>query len=74
MFKNKYTVTLLNSKWIPLKRNINLSIIPRRDEFIYFDGKYYQVLNIIHKLNEKQDIFIIVDEYVKEKINKVIDN
>ena len=61
----KYTVTILNSKWNPIKRNVEMFIIPRRDEYVYMDEQYYEVLNIVHMLNEKQDIFVIVNEKVK---------
>ncbi len=61
----KYTVSILNSKWHPIKRNVEMIIIPRRDEYIYMDEQYYEVLNVVHMLNEKQDIFVIVNEMVK---------
>ena len=75
----KYTVTILNSKWNPIKRNVEMFIIPRRDEYIYMDEQYYEVLNIVHMLNEKQDIFVIVNEKVKninpeEPENKGVEN
>ena len=60
----KYTVSILNSKWHPIKRNVDMAIIPRRDEYIYLNEQYYQVLNVVHTINEKQDIFIIVNEVV----------
>jgi hypothetical protein len=62
MFKQKYTITILNVKWEPIKTNIKLSIIPRRDEFIYLDNQYYEVLNVIHTLNERQGIFLIIND------------
>ena len=62
MLKSKYTVSILNSKWEPIKRNLKLSIIPRRDEFIYMNEQYHQVLNVVHMLNENQDIFVIINE------------
>jgi len=61
----KYTVSILTSKWHPIKRNVEMIIIPRRDEYIYMDEQYYEVLNVVHMLNEKQDIFVIVNEMVK---------
>ena len=61
----KYTVSILNSKWHPIKRNIEMVIIPRRDEYVYMNDQYYEVLNVVHMLNEKQDIFVIVNEMVK---------
>jgi hypothetical protein len=41
---------------------LNLTVIPRRDEYVYVNEQYYQVLNVVHKLNEKQDIFIVLVE------------
>lgn len=62
MFKKKYTISMLDSKWIPLKRNIKMSIIPRRDEYIWIDEKYFIVLNIVHSITDKQEVFIVVEE------------
>jgi hypothetical protein len=61
----KYTVSILDSKWQPIKRNVEMIIIPRRDEYVYMNEQYYEVLNVVHTLNEKQDIFVIVNEMVK---------
>jgi hypothetical protein len=62
MFETKYTVSILNSKWEIVKSNLKLKVIPRQDEYIYLDEKYLNVLKVIHMLNEKQDIFIVIDE------------
>ena len=70
MFKKKYNVSMLDSKWIPLKRNIKLSIIPRRDEYIWIDEKYFIVLNIVHSITDKQEVFVVVEE--KEKITIIV--
>lgn len=69
----KYTVSILNSKWHPIKRNVEMVIIPRRDEFIYFENQYYEVLNIVHMMNEKQDIFVIVNEMMKTLTTEIPD-
>lgn len=66
MFKKKYTISILDSKWIPLKRNVKMVIIPRRDEYIWLDEKYFIVLNVVHSITDKQEVFIVVEE--KEKI------
>ena len=62
MFRTKYTVSILNSKWVPLKRDLKLSIIPRKDEYIYLNDQYHEVVNVVHMLNEKQDIFVVINE------------
>jgi hypothetical protein len=63
MFKRKYTVTLLDSKWKIVKNTIKLNVIPRKDELLFFDGFYYEVINIVHVLDKTQKIFIIVNSF-----------
>ena len=62
MFKSKYNVTLIDSKWNVVKNNIKLSVLPRRDEYVFFDGLYYLVLNVVHVLDGKQGVFVIINE------------
>lgn len=62
MFKPKYTISILDSKWQPVKRNLKLSIIPRINEYLFLDGQYYQVISVIHTFNKNQDIFLIINE------------
>ena len=70
MFKNKYKVSLLDSKWVALKRGINLGILPKKDEIVFFGNKYYVVLNIVHDLRNTQEILIIADELGGDAIPK----
>lgn len=62
MFKSKYKVILIDSKWSVVKNNIKLSVLPRRDEYVFFDGLYYLVLNVVHVLDGKQGIFVVINE------------
>jgi hypothetical protein len=62
MFKTKYKVTLLDSKWNVVKTNVKLTVLPRRDEYVFFDGLYYLVLNVVHTLDGQQGVFVIIDE------------
>jgi len=68
MFRTKYSVSILDSKWNPLKRGLKLNVIPRCNELIYMDEQYFTVLKVIHTLNSKQEIFIIIDE-IGAKLN-----
>ena len=45
-----------------------MKYIPRYGEFIYIEGnkKYYKVLNVIYYLDNKDGVFVIVDEYGDE--------
>ena len=66
MFKNKYTISLLDSKWQPLQRNFKVDAIPRANEFIYLNDEYHKVLNVVHTLNNKQEIFVIIEKIIQE--------
>jgi hypothetical protein len=65
MIDLKYTVSIINSKWEPIKRNIKIEVLPRKDEYLFFDEKYHLVLNLVHRLSEKHEIFIIIEEVAK---------
>lgn len=62
IFKPKYTVVILNSKWEILEKNLKLVKLPRQKEYIWNDIKYYQVINVIHSLQNLKQITIIVEE------------
>lgn len=62
MFRKKYTVSLLDSKWLPIKRNVKMEFIPKTDEYVWLDNKYFIVINIVHSITDKYEIFIIVEE------------
>jgi hypothetical protein len=61
-FSKKYTITFLNSKWEIVKSNIKLKSVPQRDEYIYMDDRYYDVLNVVHSINKNHEIFVIIEE------------
>jgi len=63
MFRRKYTVTVLDSKWNVIKNRLKLNPIPRKDELLFFDGLYYEVINIVHRIDEKQGIFVVVNPF-----------
>ena len=62
MFNKKYTVTILDSKWNILKDGVKMLAIPRQDELMYFDTKYYEVINVIHMIDDKHKVIAVVDE------------
>jgi hypothetical protein len=68
-FKKKFSVTLMDESWNQLKINVKLKNIPRKDELIYLENleTYYKVTSVIHYLNNKHGIFIIVTKYSEEK-------
>lgn len=72
IFRNKYNVTLMDSKWSPIKKNINLKHIPNVNEYIYFNEKYYKVLSVTHVISKMGGVYIVIDEFnqVEMKIIK----
>ena len=70
MFGKKYTVTLLNSKWEVVKRNLPFEVIPRKDEFIWFEEQYFEVVNVVHQIDKQQSIFVIVNQLTNKPLIK----
>jgi len=64
MFKRKYSLTFIDEKWNVMKTQ-QLFVIPRLNELVYLDTdkKYYQVINVIHYLNKKHGIFIVLTPF-----------
>jgi len=74
MFKTKYTTTLLDSKWSVIKNGVIFKVIPRKDEYIYYNDMYYQVLNVVHNLTLKHEILIIVEEFSQKNVLEATKN
>ncbi len=45
-----------------------MDIVPQRDEYIYMDDKYYNVLNVVHSMGKKHNILVVIDE-TKPKVS-----
>lgn len=66
MFNKKYKVNFLNEKWVPIKLNVKLSFIPRTHELVYINSKYYRVANVIHNIDKKSEVYIIIEQYTDD--------
>lgn len=66
MFK-KYNISLMDNNWEIIDPNIKFKYIPRFGELIYLTklGQYYKVINVIHNITNKHEIFIIVELFDK---------
>ena len=62
-FFKKRSITLLDEKWNVIKPNIKVKYIPRCGELIYMEDitLYYEVINVIHYINNNEGIFIVRD-------------
>ena len=67
MFGKLY-VTLIDEKWEVVKDKLFVKSIPRAGELIYIveHEQYYKVLNVIHNISKKQDIFVVIENYDKK--------
>jgi hypothetical protein len=66
MFR-KYNISLMDEKWEMINQNIKVKHIPRVSELIYLNNEeqYYKVINVIHNMTNKHEIFIIVEIFDK---------
>lgn len=64
----RHSVSILNKTWEPIKQGVRMKYIPRFGEFIYIEdtARYYKVLNVVYYLNNKEGVFVIVDEFGEE--------
>ena len=71
-FDKKYTVTFLNSKWEVVKYETKLNSIPQRDEYIYMNDRYYDVLNVVHSIDKTHQTLVIIEE-TKPKFDVILE-
>lgn len=62
MFRKKNIVSLIDSNWNEIERNIHLRVIPNKGEFIWYHDEYYSVLNVVHMINQKNEILLIINK------------
>jgi hypothetical protein len=41
--------------------------VPRKDEYIFYDNIYYHVINLVHSVNKKHEIFLVVEELQQQE-------
>ena len=61
MFNRKYTITILDCKWQIVKNKVKMDIVPRKDEYLFIENQYYEILSIVHNFGEKIGVFLIVN-------------
>lgn len=64
----RYKVSFLNEKWELIKEDVKVFDIPRTHEVIYLisEQTYYRVVNVIHNIDKKQEIYIIIERYTDD--------
>ena len=65
---NRIRFNIIDEQWNTLKTNFKLKVIPRIHELMYLSDieKYYRVVNVIHNINDKQNITVVIEEYTDD--------
>ncbi len=69
---NRIRVNIIDEQWNIVKTNFKLKVIPRIHELMYLSDveKYYRVVNVIHNINNKQNVSVVIEEYIDNYILK----
>lgn len=62
-FNKKVKYTVLNKDWTVLFDNLAFKIEPRENELIFDGSIYYKVLNLVHDVDLKKNIIIVVEQF-----------
>lgn len=64
----KYTISLMDDKWGMIVPKMRVKCVPRYGELIYLNDlqQYFRVLNVIHTITNKHEIFVIVELFDKK--------
>lgn len=70
MFKKKNNIRFIDVNWKILKNDIQMNVIPKKNELLFFNDIYYEVVNVIYDISkiEKQQIIVVLTE-LKPKID-----
>lgn len=76
MFKKKNNIRFIDVDWTILKNDVQMNIIPKKNELLFFNNVYYEVVNVIYDISkiEKQQVIVVLTE-LKPKVDfKLSDN
>jgi hypothetical protein len=76
MFKKKNNIRFIDVNWKILKNDIQMNVIPKKNELLFFNDIYYEVVNVIYDISkiEKQQIIVVLTE-LKPKVDfKLVNN
>jgi hypothetical protein len=70
MFKKKNNIRFIDVNWKILKNDIQMNVIPKKNELLFFNDIYYEVVNVIYDISkiEKQQIIVVLTE-LKPKVD-----
>jgi hypothetical protein len=75
MLGKKLKVCLIDTNWVVIKDNLCVLTAPKKDELIYINNQYYDVINVIHDMSEKKHrIFVVIKEMAPKIKIDMVDN
>ena len=51
-----------------------MSMIPRADELIHYEGVYYTVINIVYTLNKSEEVLVILEKTITKNEAEMPEN
>lgn len=76
MFKKKNNIRFIDVNWKILKNDVQMNVIPKKNELLFFNDIYYEVVNVIYDISkiEKQQVIVVLTE-LKPKVDfKLVNN
>lgn len=76
MFKKKNNIRFIDVNWKILTNDVKMNVIPKKNELIFFNEIYYEVVNVIYDISkiEKQQVIVVLTE-LKPKVDfKLVNN
>jgi hypothetical protein len=67
MFNQNFNITILNQDWKVIKQNVKLKCVPGKNELVFLEdlNQYFDIVNVIHRINAKHEILLVVKEFSK---------
>jgi hypothetical protein len=61
MFWKKPKINIIDTNWHPIAMNVKVDFLPRKDEYIFLNETYYEVVNVVHSCKKNSSVFVIVN-------------
>jgi len=68
MFRKKVKIRFIDTNWAIIKDNFFMKTIPRKDELVYINDIYYEIVNILHDISGKDESTIAVIKKLEPKV------
>jgi hypothetical protein len=75
MFRKKVKIRFIDTNWVIIKDNFFMKTTPRKDELVYINDTYYEIVNILHDISGKDESTFAFIKKLEPKVKiKLPDN